>query len=100
LTQTPFFIIFDSHPKLGCYLILKKARLNRRRRINNIVSVPVEKSRNICDFIIKTLAEVTMKKEKEQKELKKRKYHKPVVTKHKKLMDITAGASGTSPAPS
>ncbi|HJX31235.1 MAG TPA: hypothetical protein VJ624_05210 [Thermodesulfobacteriota bacterium] len=40
-----------------------------------------------------------MKKEKEKKELKKRKYHKPVVTKHKKLMDITAGGTGVPPTP-
>jgi len=40
-----------------------------------------------------------MKKEKDEKELKKRKYHKPVVTKHKKLHDITAGGS-VPPAPS
>ncbi len=33
-----------------------------------------------------------MKKEKEKKELKKAKYLKPVLTKHKKLKDITAGA--------
>ena len=31
-----------------------------------------------------------MKKEKEKKELKKAKYLKPVLTKHKKLKDITA----------
>jgi hypothetical protein len=31
-----------------------------------------------------------MKKEKEEKELKKAKYLKPVLTKHKKLRDITA----------
>jgi hypothetical protein len=31
-----------------------------------------------------------MKKEKEKKELKKVKYLKPVLTKHKKLKDITA----------
>ncbi len=33
-----------------------------------------------------------MKKEKEKRELKKAKYLKPVLTKHKKLRDITAGA--------
>ncbi len=31
-----------------------------------------------------------MKKEKEKKELNKTKYLKPVLTKHKKLKDITA----------
>ncbi len=35
-----------------------------------------------------------MKKEKEKKDLKKAKYLKPVLTKHKKLRDITAGESG------
>jgi hypothetical protein len=34
-----------------------------------------------------------MKKEKEKKDLKKGKYLKPVLTKHKKLRDITAGKS-------
>jgi hypothetical protein len=66
---------------------------------NNILNISVEKSKNIGDFIIKTPEEVTMKKEKERKELKKRKYHKPVVTKHKKLMDITAGGTGVPPTP-
>ncbi len=33
-----------------------------------------------------------MKKEKEKKEPKKARYVKPVLTKHKKLKDITAGA--------
>ncbi len=33
-----------------------------------------------------------MKKEKDKKELRKAKYLKPVLTKHKKLRDITAGA--------
>jgi len=35
-----------------------------------------------------------MKKEKEKKDLKKAKYLKPVLTKHKKLRDITALRSG------
>lgn len=34
-----------------------------------------------------------MKKEKEKKELKKNKYLKPLLTKHKKLKNITAGIS-------
>jgi len=36
-----------------------------------------------------------MKKEKTKKELKKDKYLKPVLTKHKKLKDITAGRTTT-----
>ncbi len=36
-----------------------------------------------------------MKKEKEKKELKKVKYLKPLLTKHKKLKDITAIQSFT-----
>ena len=38
-----------------------------------------------------------MKKEKEKKELKKAKYLKPVLTKHKKLKDITAGLMTGAP---
>ena len=39
-----------------------------------------------------------MKKEKTKKELKKVKYLKPVLTKHRKLKDITAGGTnGTLP---
>jgi hypothetical protein len=37
-----------------------------------------------------------MKKEKEKKDLKKAKYLKPVLTKHKKLRDITAETSRPS----
>ena len=42
-----------------------------------------------------------MKKEKEEekKALKKRAYHKPVLTKHTKLTDITAGVTEVSPTP-
>ena len=36
-----------------------------------------------------------MKNEKEKKELKKAKYLKPVLTKHKKLRDITAFPFGS-----
>ena len=35
--------------------------------------------------------EIKMKKEKTKKELKKDKYLKPVLTKHRKLRDVTAG---------
>jgi hypothetical protein len=66
---------------------------------NDIPNIFVEKSKNIDDFIIKTPEEVTMKKEKEKKELKKKAYKKPVVTKHKKLTDITAGGTYVPPTP-
>ena len=39
-----------------------------------------------------------MKKEKAKKELRKDKYLKPVLTKHKKLRDLTASRTGASPA--
>ncbi len=39
-----------------------------------------------------------MKKEKEKKEIKKAKYQKPVVTKHKKLKDMTALISPALPS--
>ncbi len=35
-----------------------------------------------------------MKKAEEKKQLKKKKYLKPVLTKHRKLRDVTAGGSG------
>jgi len=35
-----------------------------------------------------------MKKEKTKSDKKKTQYRKPVLTKHKKLRDITAGATG------
>ena len=38
-----------------------------------------------------------MKNEREKKELKKAKYLKPVLTKHKKLKDITAGFMSGAP---
>lgn len=38
-----------------------------------------------------------MKKEREKKQLKKAKYMKPVLTKHKKLRDITAGEMSRPP---
>ena len=55
----------------------------------------VEGGQGVVFYLIeRTVRRDEMKKEKTKSERKKAQYRKPVLTKHKKLRDITAGTTG------